>query len=224
LTQNVSTAVGDVVSISNYRKYESDLYSDDAALPYPALETHRISNQYQYSEELRSTWQANERTRITYGFFGLGQQYLLDQSTKLDGFLKGLGQPQSQFQKNWSLSGFSQAYYKLTDSLQALAGIRFQHEKTTALSTTANTFTATPGAYSSYSDPVIPGSSLSESGAKDWNNLGYKAGLSDQITDLTMVYGYYTRGFKSAVLPGASPTPGISGRSIRNTSIRWSSE
>ncbi len=207
LTQNVSTAVGDVVSISNYRKYESDLYSDDAALPYPALETHRISNQYQYSEELRSTWQANERTRITYGFFGLGQQYLLDQSTKLDGFLKGLGQPQSQFQKNWSLSGFSQAYYKLTDSLQALAGIRFQHEKTTALSTTANTFTATPGAYSSYSDPVIPGSSLSESGAKDWNNLGYKAGLSDQITDLTMVYGYYTRGFKSGGFTGRIAHP-----------------
>src|ERR1700676_3603570 len=76
LTQNFSTAVGDVVSISNYRKYDSDLYSDDAALPYPALETHRISNQYQYSEELRSTWQADERTRVTYGFFGLGPQYL----------------------------------------------------------------------------------------------------------------------------------------------------
>ena len=208
LTQNFPSAVGDVVSISNYRKYESDLYSDDAALPYPALETHRLSNQYQYSEELRSTWQANERTRITYGFFGLGQQYLLDQSTKLDGFLKGLGQPQSQFQKNWSLSGFSQAYYQLTDSLQALAGIRFQHEKTTAVSTTANTFTATPGAYSSYSDPIIPGSQLAESGAKDWNNLGYKAGLSDQITDLTMVYGYYTRGFKSGGFTGRIAHPG----------------
>jgi len=208
LTQNFSSSLGDVVSISNYRKYQSDLFSDDAGLPFPSLETHRVSNQYQYSEELRSTWQADERTRVTYGFFGFGQQYLLDQSTKLDGFLKGLGQPQSQFQKNWSLSGFSQAYYKLTDSLQVLAGLRYSHEKTTATSTTASSFTTTPGAYSSYSDPIIPGSFLSESGSKDWNNVGYKLGLNDQIAERMMVYGSYTRGFKSGGFTGRIAHPG----------------
>jgi iron complex outermembrane receptor protein len=207
LNQEFSTPIGDWVSISNYRKYESDLYSDDAALTFPALETHRVSNQYQYSEELRSTLQANDRFRVTYGLFGLGQQYMLDQSTKLDGFEKGLGQPQTQFQKNWSLSAFSQAYYKLTDSLQVLGGIRFSHERTSAVSTTANSFTTTPGAYSSFTDPIIPGSFLEAFGHQDWNNLGYKLGLEDQFTDRTMAYASYTRGFKSGGFTGRIANP-----------------
>jgi iron complex outermembrane receptor protein len=207
LNQEFATPIGDWVSISNFRKYESDLYSDDAGLPFPALETHRVSDQYQYSEEARSTWQPNDRAHVTYGLFGFGQQYVLDQSTKLDGFDKGLGQPQTQFQKNWSISGFSQGYYKLTDSLQVLAGLRFQHEKTTAVSTTANTFTATPGAYSAYGDPIIPGSLLTAAGAKDWNNLGYKLGLEDQFTDRTMAYASYTRGFKSGGFTGRIANP-----------------
>jgi iron complex outermembrane recepter protein len=207
LNQVLATPIGDWVSITNYRRYESDLYSDDAGLPYPALETHRVSDQYQYSEEARSTWQANDRARITYGLFGFGQQYNLDQSTKLDGFEKGLGQPQTQYQKNWSISLFSQAYYKLTDSLQALAGVRFEHEKTNAVSTTANTFTTTPGAYSSYSDPLIPGTFVEAAGSKDWNNVGYKFGLEDQFTALTMGYISYTRGFKSGGFTGRIANP-----------------
>jgi iron complex outermembrane receptor protein len=207
LNQLIDTPIGEWTSISNYRKYESDLYSNDAALPYPALETHRVSDQYQYSEEARSTWQPNDRAHVTYGLFGFGQQYTLDQSTKLDGFEKGLGQPQTQFQKNWSISGFSQGYYSLTDTLQVLAGVRFQHERTSAVSTTANTFTTTPGAYSSYNDPIIPGTFLEAEGAKDWNNVGYKLGLEDRFTDRTMGYVSYTRGFKSGGFTGRIANP-----------------
>lgn len=207
LNQDIATPIGDWISITNFRKYESDLYSDDAALPFPALETHRVSNQYQYSEEARSTWQANDRTRLTYGIFGLGQQYALDQGTKLDGFVKGLGQPQTQFQKNWSISAFSQGYYSVTEQVQLIAGLRFQHEKTSAISTTANTFTATTGAYSAPGDPLIPGSFLEATGSKDWNNLGYKVGVQDQFTQRTMGYASYTRGFKSGGFTGRIANP-----------------
>jgi iron complex outermembrane receptor protein len=203
LTQNYAGDVlGDVVSITNYRKYDSDLYSDDDALPAILLQTRRRSTQHQVSEELRSTKQLNDRARLTYGLFAFSQQYFLDQSTKLDGFVKGLGQPQTQFQKNWQASLFSQLYYKLTDSLQLQAGVRYSHEKTTARSTTGNTFSATPGAYSATGDPLIPGSFLSVPGSKGWNNVGYKVGLDDRLSDRTMVYGYYARGFKSGGFTG----------------------
>jgi len=202
LTQNFTSILGDVTSITNYRKYDSDLYSDDDAVAAVALQTHRVSGQYQYSEELRSTLQANDRASVTYGLFAFKQQYYLNQSTKLDGFLKGLGQPQTQFQKNWSISAFAQGDYKLTDTLSLQAGFRYQHEKTDAESTTANSFTTVAGGLSSFSDPIIPGSFLDATGSKDWNNIGYKLGLNDQITEGTMLYGYYARGFKSGGFTG----------------------
>ncbi len=202
LTQNFESGIGDIVSITSYRKYENDLYSDDDALPTVLLQSRRQIEHEQYSQELRDTVNLSDSIQLIFGGFAFQQKYSLIQGTKLDGFALGLGQPQTQHQKMTSLSLFSQTYVQLTEQLRLQAGIRFSHEKTKATSTTANSFTTVPGGYSNFNDPIIPGSFISASGKKSWDKLGWKIGLDYKPTDDMMVYGYYARGFKSGGFTG----------------------
>ena len=204
LTQNFDTGFGDIVSISSYREYNQDLFSDDDGTTRVLLQTNRQSAQKQYSQELRGTFDLTDRAQLVIGGFGFKQQYFLRQNTKLDGFLIGLGQPQLQQQKNWSLSGFAQLYYKLTDQVRLQAGFRYTHEKTTALATTGTTLTANPGVEYSYftNRNYIPGSFVEARGRKSWDQEGWKLGLDYQATDDTLLYGTYSRGFKSGGFAG----------------------
>lgn len=199
-TQNLTTGIGDLTSITAYREYDNDLYSDDDATTNVWLQTHRRIKHHQFSQELRDLVDLSDTTRLILGGYYFRQHYTLDQQGKLDGFLPGLGQPQTQEQTNWSLSGFAQLYQDITDNLRLQAGIRYSHEKTEATSTTANTFNAS--GQSTFNDPVIPGSLIVASGKKSWDNVGWKVGLDYKINPDVMLYGYYARGFKSGGFTG----------------------
>lgn len=202
LTQNWETSAADWVSISNYREYDHELYSDDDATTLQLLQTARQTEHWQFSQELRASIDPTPDLRVVAGGFFLTQAYDLYQQGVLDGFLPGLGQPQTQEQDNWSASLFAQSYYSLSDRLTLQAGVRVAREETEATSTTANTFAAVPGEPASFNDPVIPGSLIVASGKKDWDNIGYKVGLDYRINPDTMLYGYYARGFKSGGFTG----------------------
>ena len=207
LTQNLKSGIGDLVSITNYREYDTDLFSDDDATTLVLLQTRRRTKHHQFSQELRDHVELSDRLKMILGAYYFTQEYRLVQGGKLDGFLRGLGQPQTQQQKNWSISAFSQFYYDLTDALRLQAGIRYSYEKTLATSTAANTFTTTPGGLSSFDDPIIPGSLVVASGKKSWQNVGYKVGLDYQAASAVLLYGYYARGFKSGGFTGRIVVP-----------------
>ncbi|MCK9563897.1 MAG: TonB-dependent receptor plug domain-containing protein, partial [Bacteroidales bacterium] len=95
LTQNFDAGWGDVVSITNYREYDHDLYSDDDGTELQLLHTHRQIEHYQVSQELRTTFDINEDIQLVVGGFGFYQDYELIQDGVLDGFMPGLGQPQT---------------------------------------------------------------------------------------------------------------------------------
>lgn len=200
LTQNLDSGIGQITSITNYREYNSDLYSDDDATTLVLLQTRRQTEHQQFSQELRTLAEVTDTTRLIVGGYFFSQKYFLDQDGKLDGFLPGLGQPQTQDQKNWSISGFAQVYQELTPALTLQAGIRYSHEKTEAVSTTANSIN--PNGPAQFDDPIIPGSLIVASGKKSWDNVGYKVGLDYQASDDVLLYGYYARGFKSGGFTG----------------------
>ncbi|MFV0278949.1 MAG: TonB-dependent receptor [Parahaliea sp.] len=202
LTQNWSTNSGDWVSITSYREYDQDLYSDDDATTEQLLQTNRTTDHWQFTQEIRDSFELGERLRMTAGAFYLQQEYELNQETMLDGFGRGTGQPQRQEQENWSASVFAQAYYSLSDALTLQAGVRYAYEETEALSLTSISFTATPGSLSSFDDPVIPSTVVIAEGEESWGEVGYKLGLDYQLNDDVMVYGYYARGFKSGGFTG----------------------
>lgn len=200
LTQDLSTGIGDWTSITSYRDYDNDLYSDDDATTRVLLQTHRRIKHHQFSQELRDLVDITDSTRLIVGGYYFRQHYTLDQQGKLDGFLPGLGQPQTQEQTNWSISGFAQLYQDITPDLRLQAGIRYSHEKTSAISTTANTLN--PDGVATFDDPLIPGSLITASGKKAWNKFGWKVGLDYKVTPDVMLYGYYARGFKSGGFTG----------------------
>ena len=200
LTQNLSTGIGDLTSITGYREYDNLLFSDDDATTNVWLQTRREIKQHQFSQELRNLVDLTDSTRLIVGGYYFTQGYTLDQDGKLDGFLPGLGQPQTQEQDNWSISGFAQLYQDLTPDLRLQAGVRVAHEETEAVSTTANTFN--PSGQSTFEDPLIPGSLITASGEESWNNVGWKVGLDYKINPDVLLYGYYARGFKSGGFTG----------------------
>lgn len=208
LTQHLnSTPIGNLISITNFISSFRDLYSNDGALPYIFIDTHRTINYHQYSEELRDSVRFNKRVHMMAGVFAFYHHYFLHQFGQLDGFLKGLGQPQTQNQSSYSLSAFGQIYVDITKKLHFQAGLRFEHERKMATSTTADTFTSTPGGYSTFcqpcaSNPYIPGTLIVAGGAKSWDNLGAKIGLSYDWTKNIMSYGYYARGYKNGGFTG----------------------
>lgn len=207
LTQNWSVASGDWVSITNYREYDQDLFSDDDATTEQLLQTHRTTDHWQFSQELRNSFDLSDRFRMTAGAFYFQQEYELDQDGVLDGFARGLGQPQQQQQENWSASLFAQGYYDLTSDLTLQAGVRYAHEETEAFSLTSNSFTTTPGGLASFDDPVIPGSVITAEGEESWDEVGYKVGLDYQLAESVMLYGYYAHGFKSGGFTGRIAVP-----------------
>ena len=200
LEQNLVTGIGTLTSITSYREYDNLLFSDDDAVSDVLLQTRRAITHRQFSQELRNLVDITDQTRLIVGAFYFGQSYFLDQDGKLDGFLAGLGQPQTQDQENWSASVFGQIYQDLTPDLTLQAGIRYTYERTTAVSTSANSIN--PDGPSRFDDPIIPGSLVRASGREGWNNLGWKLGLDYRATDDVLLYGYYARGFKSGGFTG----------------------
>lgn len=205
LTQNLSTDYGDWVSITNYREYDQDLFSDDDALVAVLLQTRRQVEHKQFTQELRNSFEIGERTEVVAGLFYLTQEYTLLQDGKLDGFLPGLGQPQTQFQKNHSISAFGQAFIDLTDQLRLQAGVRVARERTKAESTSANTFN--PSGMATFEDPIIPGSLVAARGSETWRDVGFKVSLDYSASDDVLFYGYFARGFKSGGFTGRIAVP-----------------
>ena len=201
LTQNLDTSIGTLTSITSYREYDNLLYSDDDATTRVLLQTRRDTNHHQFSQELRNLVDITDSTRLIAGVFYFEQEYFLDQDGKLDGFLPGLGQPQTQAQKNKSYSAFGQIYQELTPELTLQAGIRYSHERTSATSTTANSISP-DGGMAAFDDPLIPGSLIVASGKESWDNVGYKVGLDYAPSRDLLFYGYYARGFKSGGFTG----------------------
>ncbi|MDR2857025.1 MAG: TonB-dependent receptor [Novosphingobium sp.] len=200
LTQNLKTGIGDITSITAYREYDNNLYSDDDAVTDVLLQTHRRIKHHQFSQELRDLVDLTDSTRLIIGGYYFRQHYTLDQQTKQDGFLPGLGNPQTQEQTDWSISGFAQLYQDIGPNLRFQAGIRYSHETVDAISTTAGSMN--PSGVSQFNDPITPGSLIVATGKKSWNNVGWKVGLDYKPSDTVMLYGYYARGFKSGGFNG----------------------
>ncbi len=201
LTQNLDTSIGTLTSITNYREYDNLLFSDDDATTDVLLQTRREVKHHQFSQELRNLVDVTDTTRLIVGAFYFEQEYSLEQDGKLDGFSPGVGQPQTQDQKNWSASIFAQAYQDLTPDLTVQLGLRYSHEKTEAVSTSANSISP-DGGPADFDNPIIPGTLVVASGEESWNNIGWKIGLDYQASDDVLLYGYYARGFKSGGFTG----------------------
>jgi iron complex outermembrane receptor protein len=222
-----NTPIGDVTSITGYKKFRLFEYTDQDGTPAFLIDTRRRTRGWQLSQELRTSFKPTDRLEVIAGGFfmkthydhfqklridfGGGATYDLTNNTTTKGF-PGLYQLNLQDQDNWSGSLFAQTYFKVTDKLRFQAGLRYTHEKTEMLASTATSF-STSGAVSFDGQPIGTGAMVSlgtsapPKGSKGWDKVGWKVGLDYQFGDNQMVYATWARGFKSGGFSGRIGLP-----------------
>jgi len=205
LTMNWDSAIGKLVSISGYKRYTDDNYTDQDGSVLFLDATHRPSSGYQVSEELRDDMHPSSNIDIQVGAFVSYQHYLLEQNYLIQFAAPGFSQVTLENETTRSQSVFSQTYINLTDKLRFQAGLRVTSETTEMTAGIENFESPTGLAVFSGATPVPGG--FSANGEKTWNNVGGKTGFDYRWTDDVMSYIYYARGFKSGGFVGRLVLP-----------------
>jgi iron complex outermembrane recepter protein len=216
------TGLGDLTSITSYKKFKLFEYTDQDGTPAFLIDTRRQTRGWQFSQELRTDLEIGDMIDLTLGGFYMkthydhfqhlridfagGATYNLADDTYTKG-LQGLFQRNLQDQDNHSISVFAQSYFQLSDKLRAQAGIRYTNEKTGMLASTATSLagggvTTFDGTAPDGTPNIDLGTVAPPRGSKSWDNVGWKLGLDYAISDDSMLYGYWARGFKSGGFTG----------------------
>ena len=229
LTMNwYDTAIGDITSITGYKDFKLFEYTDQDGTPAVLIDTRRQTRGWQFSQELRTTFKPTDRLELLIGGFYLQTHYDHYQKLRIDfaggatydladdTYVKGapgLFQLNLQDQDNWSGSVFAQSYFNITDQLRLQAGVRYTHEDTEMLASTATS--VSPSGRTSFDGtdlatglPNTPlGTSAPPKGSETWDNVGWKVGFDYQFGEATMAYLTWAHGFKSGGFSGRIGLP-----------------
>jgi iron complex outermembrane receptor protein len=229
LTMNwFETAIGDITAITGYKDFKLFEYTDQDGTPAVLIDTRRQTRGWQLSQELRTTLKPTDRFELLIGGFYMQTHYDHYQKLRIDfaggatydladdTYVKGapgLFQLNLQDQDNWSGSVFAQSYFNITDQLRLQAGVRYTHENTEMLASTATS--GSPSGRTSFEGtdlatglPNTPfGTAAPPKGSESWDNVGWKLGFDYQFGEAQMAYLTWARGFKSGGFSGRIGVP-----------------
>ncbi|WP_231638985.1 TonB-dependent receptor [Sphingomonas profundi] len=208
LTMNLrDTPIGDITSITGYKHFRVFEFTDQDGTPKFQDDTRRLTRGRQFSQELRSAADITDSLRVIYGAFFLDTHYTHQQDFRIQFAAPGLFQRNNQDQDNYSISGFVQSYYDVTDKLRLQAGVRYTYEQTKMLVSTATSINLS-GMTDFDATGNVPISTVAPPrGKKSWNNVGWKLGVDYKVIDGTLLYGSWARGFKSGGFTGRIGLP-----------------
>ncbi|MEA3299661.1 MAG: TonB-dependent receptor [Pseudomonadota bacterium] len=209
LTANwYNTGIGDVVSITGYKKFDIHEFTDNDGTPLFGIDTNRRTEGWQLSQELRTAFDVTDRWNMQVGGFYLQTNYEHAADLTLEFALPGLSGLNTQEQDNWSGSVFVQNYFDVSDKLRLQAGVRYTSEYTEMTAGDFG-FLNLDGPAQWGVGPQIYGFEVRED--ERWDELGWKLGLDYRIDEEVMLYGYYARGFKSGGFVGRINAPAAIG-------------
>ena len=196
------TAVGDITSITGYRYFKLLEYTDQDGTPVFEDDTRRRTHGWQLSQELRTDVNLTRSVNMIAGGLFMATHYDHDQDFRIQFAAPGLLQINLQDQGNWSGSFFSQFYAHVTDQLRLQAGIRYTHEETNMLASTATSINVSGMTDFDGTGNVALGTVAPPRGRKTWDNVGWKLGADYKVTPDVLLYAYWARGFKSGGYTG----------------------
>ncbi len=197
-----NTPIGDLTSITGYKHFRVFEYTDQDMSPVFLADTRRLTTGWQFSQELRSSIKLTDKLNVLVGGFYLKTHYDHEQDFRIQFAAPGLLQVNTQHQNNYSLSGFAQAYYDLTDRLRLQAGVRYTYEKTSMLAATLNSINLSGLTDFDGTGNVSLGGVAPPRGTKSWRNVGWKLGADYKLTEGILLYASWARGFKSGGFTG----------------------
>ena len=197
-----NSGIGDITSITGYKNFHLFEYTDQDGTAELLADTRRNTRGWQISEELRTAVTINDTFNFIAGGFYMKDHYHHRQDYRLQFAAPGLLQNGLQDQDNHSASGFFQGYANVTSRLRLQAGLRFTSETTSMLASTLTSIN--PSGLSDYDGTgnLVLNNVAPPRGTRTWNNVGWKIGPDFKITDNTLLYAYWARGFKSGVYTG----------------------
>jgi iron complex outermembrane receptor protein len=222
LTMNWDTSIGEITSITGYKRFSLSENTDQDGTPALLSDTHRITRGWQFTQELRDAIQVSDRLDVIAGVFFITDAYDHVQNYRVEFAVPGYLQRTAHQQDNWQASVFLQGYYQITEKLRAQAGVRFAHEKTKMGIQVTNWLTPDGSLINPWTGfspdtlraiPETTGFSVpffgDESGleSESWDNFGAKVGFDYQFNDDIFAFVYYARGFKSGGFVGRRSFP-----------------
>jgi iron complex outermembrane receptor protein len=205
LTMNWASPIGDLVSITGYRRFNDNNYTDQDGTPAFLNATQRVTGAYQISEELRDGLKPLDKLQVLVGAFVLYSHYNQEQNDLIQFAAPGLQQIGLQNETTRSENVFVQSYYDLTDKWQFQSGLRGTSE-TTEMSANVLYFDH-PSGTSEFTGGVPAAGTFGANGERTWNNAGGKIGFNYKWNQDVMSYVYYARGFKSGGFTGRLSQP-----------------
>ncbi|RBP51352.1 TonB-dependent receptor [Arenicella xantha] len=205
-TIELDTENGRITNVFGYRESSSQGAVDVDATPISLfhspneLETEQVSNEIRYAGEL------NDRTQITTGAYYFKNELQYTEQRRLLGVLAppgffALSQDGGGNYSVETLGLFASVDYDLTDQLIFNAGLRYtDEEKSVEIASLSRNVNAPCSVVAG----TCPFDFIDE---KSWSNLSPKVGLTYNVSDTSMAYTHWTRGFRSG------------GYNLRNTSI-----
>ena len=197
---------GTITNVFGYRESESEGAVDVDATPISLFHSLNALNTEQVSNELRYTGELGERTQLTTGVYYFKNELSYNENRRLLGVLAppgffALTQDGGGDYSVETLGLFASIDYDMTDQMVLNLGLRYTDEEKTADIASLVRNVNSP---CSVIDGTCPYDFQDE---KSWSNLSPKIGLTYNLSDSSMAYAHWTRGFRSG------------GYNLRNTAI-----
>lgn len=193
----------DFVSITGYRSSREQSVINFGATPTVYFQANRPQTYDQFTEEFRVASHSSGPLNFVAGAFYFESNYAAQQDTLLDLAYFGVPVPpgvaiayvgNATAQNAKSAAVFAQANYRITDRLKLTVGGRYTYDKKqfslVTLSETGPNFEG-----SAVSGPYIRG-------GKSWGNFTPHASLDYTISDNSLVYASYSRGYNAGGFNG----------------------
>jgi len=204
-----NSPLGQITSITNYTSFDAFNIQDVDELPEFLLNAGRDLKSYQWSEELRSSFQPTESINAIVGLFYMKLHHDINTITLLDGLAPGVFTEQHVRSDEDTMAVFGQMYWNMTEQWRLGLGLRMTRIDKELSSQNVTHYLEGMHPYhyreNLQNSEVLGG--FTASADDSWTEPGGKISIDYQVNPDVMLYAYYARGFKSGGFNGRITDP-----------------
>lgn len=211
---NWDTAIGKLTSTTSYKDWSLHEFTDQDFTPLHLDSTERITNGWQFTQELQDTFSPFEGMETMIGVFYAQYNWNHFQDFRIQFALPGFRQLTQNVWETDTVSVFMHSYYEVTERFRLQGGVRFSYEKTKAdvqiphfLDLTGEAQYQGKGANQTPGPNEIFLFSTDANDQKSWSEIAGKFGVEYDWSEDALLYAYYAHGFKSGGFTGRIGVP-----------------